>query len=148
MLRFLSFGFLVSVVGLIPLPVKSQNVSPEADVFYFECTGKKTQGSGVATGFPMNHPIRVQYKLNKSELTLAEIQIDPHRLSAGQTPMPIKIYGNTLITEFRNRKLGQDYEIQIRGDERLFSITVFPSNRLEPDAWYGQCISNSTSSIE
>ena len=140
MLRCLGFGLLVSVFACIFLPVKGQKVSPQRDVFYFECAGKKTQGSGIATGFPLNHPIRVQYKLNKTALTLAEIQADPHQLSAGQKPLPIKIYGNTLMTEFRNHRLGKDYEIQIRGDERLFSITIFPPNRLEPDTWYGQCI--------
>ena len=65
--------------------------------------------------------------------------IDTRELTAGQKPIPVQLYGKVLITEFRNRILQKDYEIQIRGDERLFSITVFPPSRIDPDAWYGQC---------
>ena len=87
----------------------------------------------------MNYPVRVQYKLDLDASTLTEVDIDTERLSAGNEPIDIKIYGKTLTTKFSNDRLNKDYEIQIRGDERLFSITVFPSSGFDPDAWYGQC---------
>ena len=43
------------------------------------------------------------------------------------------------MAKFRNTNLSKDYEIQIRGDEKLFSITVYPDGIYEPDAWYGTC---------
>jgi hypothetical protein len=140
MLFYLSLGLLAAAIGAAPLPLKAQEGGSQTNSVYFQCRGEKTQGSGSATGFPMNHPILVKYQLDQTALTLTEVDIDPRELSAGQDPIPVKIYGNTLITEFRNRGLQKDYEIQIRGGERLFSITVFPSNRFEPDAWYGQCV--------
>lgn len=119
---------------------KAQMDGEQAQLFTFECEGTKTQGSGSATGFPMNHPVRVQYKLDLAASTLTELDIDTRELTAGKNPIPVQIHGNILRTQFRNQKLQKDYEIQIRGDERLFSITVFPSNRFEPDTWYGQCM--------
>ena len=110
-----------------------------AAVVSFECSGKKTQGSGVATGFPMNHPIRVRYQLDTDASTLIEMEISDEQLSSGRQPIPVKLYGNLLITKFSNRNLDKDYEIQIRGDEKLFSVTVFPEGIYEPDAWYGAC---------
>ena len=90
----------------------------------------------------MNYPVRVQYKLDLDASTLTEVDIDTERLSAGNEPIDIKIFGKTLTTKFSNDRLNKDYEIQIRGDERLFSITVFPSNEFDPDAWYGQCLNS------
>ncbi|WP_206749791.1 hypothetical protein [Synechococcus sp. UW179A] len=110
-----------------------------SNIFYFECRGKRTQGSGTATGFPMNHPVHVQYKLDLGASTLTEVDIDTDKLSAGKEPIDIKIYGKTLTTKFHNKKIKKDYEIQIRGDDRLFSITIFPSSGFNPDAWYGRC---------
>ena len=145
MLRHLTLGLLVSAIGSSHCPLMAQEKSETQKVYDFECSGTKTQGSGVATGFPVNHPVRVQYQLDLGALTLTEVEIDPPELSAGQKPIAIKIYGKTLITKFRNDQLQKDYEIQIRADERLFSITVFPSGTFEPDAWYGQCISHQSS---
>ena len=105
----------------------------------FECRGIKTQGSGVATGLPMNHPIRVRYQLDTQGLTLTETELSDEQLSSGPTSIPVKIYGNLLMAKFRNTNLSKDYEIQIRGDEKLFSITVYPDGIYEPDAWYGTC---------
>lgn len=110
-----------------------------AAVVSFECSGKKTQGSGVATGLPMNHPIRVRYQLDTDASTLIEMEISDEQLSSGRQPIPVKLYGNLLITKFSNRNLDKDYEIQIRGDEKLFSVTVFPEGIYEPDTWYGAC---------
>lgn len=90
----------------------------------------------------MNHPVRVQYKLDLDASTLTEVDIDTEQLSAGKEPIDIKIYGKTLTSKFRNGRLKKDYEIQIRGDERLFSITIYPSSGFDPDAWYGQCINS------
>jgi len=90
----------------------------------------------------MNYPVRVQYKLDLDASTLTEVDIDTERLSAGNEPIDIKIYGKTLTTKFSNDRLNKDYEIQIRGDERLFSITVFPSSGFDPDAWYGLCLNS------
>ena len=112
----------------------------KANVFIFECSGTKTQGSGSATGFPMHHPILVRYKLDLNEPTLKEVDIDTHELSAGEEPIAVQIFGKNLSTTFHNQNLGKDYEIQIRGEERLFSITIYPSNNIDPDTWYGQCI--------
>ena len=105
----------------------------------FECRGIKTQGSGVATGLPMNHPIRVRYQLDIEGATLTESEISDQKLSSGREPIPVKIYGNLLMAKFRNANLRKDYEIQIRGDEKRFSITVYPEGIYEPDAWYGSC---------
>ena len=110
-----------------------------AGVVSFECSGKKTQGSGVATGLPMNHPIRVRYQLDTDASTLIEMEISDEQLSSGRQPIPVKLYGNLLIAKFSNRNLDKDYEIQIRGDEKLFSVTVFPEGIYEPDTWYGAC---------
>ena len=110
-----------------------------AAVVSFECSGKKTQGSGVATGLPMNHPIRVRYQLDTDASTLIEMEISDEQLSSGRQPIPVKLYGNLLITKFSNRNLDKDYEIQIRGDEKRFSVTVFPEGIYEPDTWYGTC---------
>ena len=142
MLRRLSIGLLASAVICSPMPSTAQEGSIGSNIFYFECSGKRTQGSGAATGFPMNHPVRVQYKLNLDESTLTEINIDTEQLSAGKEPINIKIYGKTLTTKFSNDRLMKDYEIQIRGDERLFSITVFLSSGFDPDVWYGQCLNS------
>ena len=90
----------------------------------------------------MNHPVRVQYKLDLDASTLTEVDIDTEQLSAGKKPIKIKIYGKTLTSKFRNGRLKKDYEIQIRGDERLFSITIYPSSGFDPDARYGQCINS------
>ena len=139
MLRCLSLGLLATALVIFPLPLRAQADHNKQRVFYIECSGRKTQGSGAATGFPMNHPILVQYKLDQNASTLTEIAIDTRELTAGQKPIPVQLHGKVLITEFRNRILQKDYEIQIRGDERLFSITVFPPSRIDPDAWYGQC---------
>ena len=117
---------------LLPYGVRAAVVS-------FECSGKKTQGSGVATGLPMNHPIRVRYQLDTDASTLIEMEISDEQLSSGRQPMPVKLYGNLLITKFSNRNLNKDYEIQIRGDEKRFSVTVFPEGIYEPDTWYGAC---------
>ena len=113
-----------------------------SNIFYFECKGRRTQGSGVATGFPMNYPVRVQYKLDLDASTLTEVDIDVEQLSAGEEPIDIKIYGKVLTSKFRNDTLNKNYEIQIRGDERLFSITIFPSIGFDPDVWYGQCLNS------
>ena len=142
MLRRFSIGLLASAVTIAPLPLKGQEESHRSNVFYFECNGKRTQGSGAATGFPMNHPVRVQYKLDLDASTLTEVDIDTEQLSAGKEPIDIKIYGKTLTTKYRNGRLKKDYEIQIRGDERLFSITIYPSSGFDPDAWYGQCLNS------
>ena len=115
-----------------PDPVKAAFVG-------FECNGEKTQGSGVATGLPMNHPIRVRYQLDTEGSTLTQIEISDEQLSSGPKSIPVKIYGNLLMAKFRNPNLGKDYEIQIRGDEKRFSITVYPDGIYEPDAWYGTC---------
>ena len=117
---------------VMPDPVRASVVS-------FECRGEKTQGSGVATGLPMNHPIRVRYQLDTEGSTLTEIEISDEQLSSGRKPIPVKIYGNLLMAKFRNPNLRKDYEIQIRGDEKRFSITVYPEGIYEPDAWYGTC---------
>ncbi|MEC7247580.1 hypothetical protein [Synechococcus sp. A18-25c] len=121
----------LTMVG-IPLPVRAAVVS-------FECRGEKTQGSGVATGLPMNHPLRVRYRLDTDASMLTEMEISDEQLSTGQQLIPVKIYGNLLIAKFSNLNTGKDYEIQIRGDEKRFSITVYPEGIYEPDAWYGAC---------
>ena len=139
MLLRLSIGLLASVVGCSAMPSIAHEGRNGSNIFYFECKGRRTQGSGVATGFPMNYPVRVQYKLDLDASTLTEVDIDTERLSAGGEPIDIKIYWKTLTTKFSNDRLNKYYEIQIRGDERLFSITVFPSSGFDPDAWYGQC---------
>ena len=105
----------------------------------FECSGIKTQGSGVATGLPMNHPIRVRYQLDTEGSFLTEMEISDVKLSSAPKSIPVKIYGNLLMAKFRNPNLNKDYEIQIRGDEKRFSITVYPDGIYEPDAWYGTC---------
>ena len=87
----------------------------------------------------MNHPIRVRYQLDTDASTLIEMEISDEQLSSGRQPIPVKLYGNLLITKFSNRNLDKDYEIQIRGDEKLFSVTVFPEGIYEPDTWYGAC---------
>ena len=120
----------------------AQEKSDGSNIYYFECNGKRTQGSGAATGFPINHRVHVQYKLDLGASTLTEVGIDTEQLSAGKEPIEIKIYGKTLTTKFSNNRLKKDYEIQIRGDERLFSITIFPSSGFDPDAWYGQCLNS------
>ena len=140
MFRCLFCGLFTVALAIIPASLKAQVDHSEQNIFYIECSGKKTQGSGAATGLPINHPILVQYKFDPTLLTLTEINIAPHELTAGQKPVPVQVYGKVLTTEFRNRKLQKDYEIQIRGDDRLFSITVFPANLFDPDVWYGQCI--------
>ena len=139
MFRCLSLGFLATAIVSLPFPLTAQSDPIERNVFYVECSGKKTQGSGVATGFPMNYPILVQYKLDRSALTLTEMAIDARELTAGQQPIPVQLHGKILFAEFRNHILHKDYEIQIRGLERLFSITIFPPSRFDPDTWYGQC---------
>ena len=109
-----------------------------AAVVSFECSGKKTQGSGVATGLPMNHPIRVRYQLDTDASTLIEMEISDEQLSSGPTSIPVKIYGNLLMAKFRNTNLSKDYEIQIRGDEKLFSsrfiqtVSMNPMHGMEP----------------
>ena len=140
MFRCLSLGVLVTAISIVPLPLKAQASSAEQNVVHIECRGKKTQGSGVATGFSINYPVLVRYKLDQSASALIEIEINPSELSVGKEPIPIKMYGKTLMAKFQNRNLRKDYEIQIRGDDRLFSITVFPSSGFDPDAWYGQCV--------
>lgn len=82
----------------------------------------------------------MSYKLDQMASTLIEVEIDPSELSAGNEPIPIKMYGKTLIAKFKNSDLQKDYEIQIRGDDRLFSITIYPPTGFDPDAWYGQCL--------
>lgn len=140
MLRCLSLGVLVTAFLIAPPPLRAQEAPAEKNVVSIECRGKKTQGSGVATGFPINHPVLVRYTLDQIASTLVEVDIDVIELSAGKEPVPIKMYGKTLMAKFRNRNLRKDYEIQVRGDDRLFSITVFPSSGFDPDAWYGQCV--------
>ena len=140
MLRCLSLGILFATISIAPLPVKARAKPGEPNVVHIECRGKKTQGSGLATGFSINHPVLVRYKLDQTTSTLIEFDIDADQLSAGQEPIPIKIYGKALLAKFRNRNLQKDYEIQISGDDRLFSITVFPSSGFDPDVWYGQCV--------
>ncbi len=90
---------------------------------------------------PNDYPVRV-IQIGSGCVDLTEVDIDTERLSAGNEALDIKIYGKTLTTKFSNDRLNKDYEIQIRGDERLFSITVFPSNGFDPDAWYGQCLNS------
>jgi len=68
-----------------------------SNIFYFECKGRRTQGSGVATGLPINYPVRVQYKLDLDASTLTEVEIDTERLSAGNEPIDIKIMGKHLL---------------------------------------------------
>ena len=87
---------------------KAQIDAEQAQLFTFECEGKKTQGSGSATGFPMNHPVRVQYELDLAASTLTEVDIDTRELTAGENPIPVQIYGNILRTQFRNQKLQKD----------------------------------------
>ena len=140
MLRGLFLGVLFTAISIAPLPLKAQASPAEQNDVYIECRGKKTQGSGLATGFSLNHPVLVHYKLDQTASTLNEVDIDVSELSAGREPIPIKMYGKTLMAKFRNRTLRKDYEIQIRGDDRLFSITVFPSSGFDPDTWYGQCV--------
>ena len=139
MLLRLSLLLLSSAIAIAPLSLRAKEGGKRTDLFYFECNGKKTQGSGVATGFPINHPIIVRYELNLAKSTLAEIDIDTPALTSGAEPIKVQIYGKNLSTKFHNDRLAKDYEIQIRGDERLFSITVYPANGFEPDTWYGQC---------
>ena len=140
MIRHQSIGLIACVVCFFSLPLMAQEGNKQSNIFYFECNGTRTQGSAAATGFPMNHPIRVQYKLDLDTSTLTEVDIDTDELSAGKVPIHIKIYGKTITSRFLNNKLKKDYEIQIRGDDRLFSITVFPSSGFDPDVWYGQCV--------
>jgi len=139
MLRCLSQGVLVTAVSVALLPLKAQISPVEQNTVHIECRGKKTQGSGMATGFSINHPVLVRYKLDQSASSLVEIDIDPSELTAGKHPIPIKMYGKTLLAKFKNQNVQKDYEIQIRGDDRLFTITVSPSSGFDPDAWYGQC---------
>ena len=141
MLRCLSLGLFAAAIAITPFPLKALEDSSENKVFFIECRGKKTQGSGAAIGFPINHPIVVRYKLDQTTSTLTEIDIDARELTVGKKPFPVEMYGKTVIAKFRNRNLQKDYEIQIRGGERLFSITVYPSSSFEPDAWYGSCSS-------
>ena len=140
MLRCLSLGVLAATLSIAALPLKAQDAPSEQTIILIQCSGKKTQGSGVATGFPLNHPILVQYKLDQIALNLVEIDIDSRELTAGNEPLPVVMHGNNLIAKFKNRFLQKDYEIQISGDDRLFSITIFPSSRFDPDVWYGKCI--------
>ena len=140
MLRCLSLGVLLTINFVSPLPLKARVSPAEQNVVHIECRGKKTQGSGLATGFSNNHPVLVSYKLDQMASTLIEVEIDPSELSAGNEPIPIKMYGKTLIAKFKNSDLQKDYEIQIRGDDRLFSITIYPPTGFDPDAWYGQCL--------
>ena len=140
MLRCLSLSIFVAAIPMASLSLWVQASTAEQNDVYIECRGKKTQGSGLATGFSINHPVLVNYKLDQIASTLVETSIDVSELSAGTEPIPIQMYGKTLMARFRNRKLRKDYEIQIRGDDRLFSITVFPSSGFDPDAWYGQCV--------
>ena len=128
-----------ALLALLSLTMVVMPDPVRAGVVSFECSGEKTQGSGVATGLPMNHPIRVRYQLDTEGSTLTEIDISDEQLSAGRTSIPVKIYGNLLMAKFRNPNLRKDYEIQIRGDEKRFSITVYPEGIYEPDAWYGSC---------
>ena len=142
MLRRITIGLLACAVAIAPLPLKAQEWSDRSNIFHFECNGRRTQGSGAATGLPMHHPVRVQYKLDLDASTLTEVDIDVEQLSAGEEPIDIKIYGKVLTSKFRNDTLNKNYEIQIRGDERLFSITIFPSIGFDPDVWYGQCLNS------
>ena len=87
----------------------------------------------------MNHPVRVRYQLNTDSSILIETEMSDQQLSSAEQPIPVKIYGNLLMAKFRNSNLQKDYEIQIRGDEKIFSITVYPEGIYEPDAWYGTC---------
>ena len=128
-----------ALLALLSLTMVVMPDPVRAGVVSFECRGEKTQGSGVATGLPMNHPIRVRYQLDTEGSTLTEIEISDEQLSSGRKPIPVKIYGNLLMAKFRNPNLRKDYEIQIRGDEKRFSITVYPEGIYEPDAWYGSC---------
>ena len=139
MLLRLSLLLLSSAIAIAPLSLRAKEGGERTDLFYFECYGKKTQGSGAATGFPINHPIVVRYEFNLTKSTLTEINIDTPALTANTEPIKVQIYGKNLSTKFHNDSLAKDYEIQIYGDERLFSITVYPVNGFEPDAWYGQC---------
>ena len=125
-----------AVFSILLLVIASSSRASSVD---FECSGIKTQGSGVATGLPMNHPIRVSYQLDSDASILTETKISDAKLSSGQQAIPVKIYGNLLMAKFRSPSLRKDYEIQIRGDEKRFSITVYPEGIYEPDAWYGAC---------
>ena len=139
MLLRLSLLLLSSAIAIAPLSLRAKEGGERTNLFYFECYGKKTQGSGAATGFPINHPIFVRYEFNLTKSTLTEINIDTPALTANTEPIKVQIYGKNLSTKFHNDSLAKDYEIQIYGDERLFSITVYPVNGFEPDTWYGQC---------
>ncbi len=140
MLSCLSLGVLFAAIAIAPLSLKAQASPVDQNDVYIKCHGKKTQGSGLATGFSINHPVIVYYKLDHMASTLVEVDIDVSELSAGIEPIPIEMYGKNLTAKFRNSNIGKDYEIQIRGDDRLFSITIFPSSGFDPDAWYGQCV--------
>ena len=139
MLRWKGYPMIQALLALLSLTMLVIPDPARAAVVRFACGGEKTQGSGVATGLPMNHPIRVLYQLNTERSTLTEIDISDEQLSAGRTSIPVNIYGNLLMAKFRNPNLRKDYEIQIRGDEKRFSITVYPEGIYEPDAWYGAC---------
>ena len=128
-----------SLFALFSLTTLVTPVSVSAAIVGFECSGEKTQGSGVATGLPMNHPVRVRYQLNTDSSILIETEMSDQQLSSAEQPIPVKIYGNLLMAKFRNSNLQKDYEIQIRGHEKIFSITVYPEGIYEPDAWYGTC---------
>ena len=138
-LRWKGNPMIQALLSLLSLTMVVTPDSVRADVVSFECSGEKTQGSGVATGLPMNHPIRVRYQLDTEGLFLTEMEISDVKLSSASKSIPVKIYGNLLMAKFRNPNLNKDYEIQIRGDEKRFSITVYPDGIYEPDAWYGTC---------
>ena len=138
-LRWKGDPMIQALLALLSLTMVVTPDPVKAAVVGFECNGEKTQGSGVATGLPMNHPIRVRYQLDTEGSTLTQIEISDEQLSSGPKSIPVKIYGNLLMAKFRNPNLGKDYEIQIRGDEKRFSITVYPDGIYEPDAWYGTC---------
>ena len=93
MLLRLSLLLLSSAIAIAPLSLRAKEGGERTDLFYFECNGKKTQGSGAAKGFPTNHPIVVRFEFNLAKSTLTEIDVDTPALTAGAEPIKVRIYG-------------------------------------------------------